>query len=92
MFDGGAKSQQNLEAMLSKGGSRNGRNNNAVPAGLCIEDIMKSCTEDATRIGEVTKILELFDGADAQGNPYAGVDFRAFWTNFKAAFDSMART
>ncbi len=92
LFEGGSKPQQGLEAMLSKGSSRTGRNSNAIAAGLCIEDIMQSCTEDTTRIGEVTKILELFDGSDAEGNPYAGVDFRAFWTNFKFAFDSMART
>jgi len=60
--------------------------------GLFIEDVMQSCTEDPSRINEVSSIIETFDGLDSEGSPYIDGDFRAFWTEFRLAFDGATKS
>lgn len=57
---------------------------------VLIEDVMSACTEDESRIAEVTRILETFEGTDADGNPFVDDGFRQFWCEFKNAFDDVA--
>lgn len=57
---------------------------------VLIEDVMSACTEDESRIAEVTRVLETFDGVDADGNSYVDEGFRQFWSEFKKAFDDAA--
>ena len=52
-----------------------------------IEEVLRSCTEDESRIAEVSKIVETFDGEDREGNRYMSEDFCQFWSEFKIAFE-----
>lgn len=53
---------------------------------VLIEDVMLACTEDETRIADISRLLETFDGVDSEGHEYVDPDFRAFWAEFQRAF------
>ena len=57
---------------------------------VLIEDVLRSCTEDPSRIAEVTKIMNTFEGEDAEGVPFVDEDFRRFWNEFRAAYEDVA--
>ena len=68
-------------------GSVNKRANQSEQSSVFLEEVLRSCTEDETRIEEVSKIVETFDGQDGEGNRYMSEDFRQFWNEFKLAFE-----
>jgi hypothetical protein len=47
---------------------------------LTVEDIIRSCTEDTTRIDEINRVLAAFENTEWIDN-----DFRGFWSAFRAA-------
>lgn len=57
---------------------------------VLIEDVLRSCTEDPSRVAEVTKIMTTFEGEDAEGVPFVDEDFRQFWNEFRDAFEDVA--
>ncbi|WP_442510548.1 hypothetical protein SH528x_002173 [Novipirellula sp. SH528] len=85
LFDDAAASRKDIRRILTgRTGGGNGRD--LMASDVFIEDVMRSCTEDASRIGEITRMLETFDGKDGEGEQYVGDDFRAFWLSFKESF------
>ena len=85
LFDDNHRARNATESILKR--KKNGTGTTTRMFGICIEDIMQSCTEDASRIHEVSGMMDTFDGLDSEGNPYNDGDFRAFWTEFRLAFD-----
>lgn len=85
LFDDNHRARMTIESILKR--KTNGTGAKTPMFGICIEDIMQSCTEDASRIHEVSGMMETFNGLDSDGNPYIDGDFRAFWTEFRLAFD-----
>ena len=55
---------------------------------VLIEDVMLACTEDETRIADISRLLEIFDGTDPDGNEFVDADFRTFWSEFQRAFQT----
>jgi len=53
-----------------------------------IEDVMLACTEDESRIADISRLLETFDGVDADGIEFVDADFRTFWAEFQRAFET----
>lgn len=53
---------------------------------VLIEDLMLACTEDETRIADVSGLLASLDGVDSEGTEYVDADFRTFWSEFQRAF------
>jgi hypothetical protein len=48
-----------------------------------LEDVMQSCTEDPTRIGEINQLLDVFRKTKAADDEFNR--FLAFWTLFQSA-------
>lgn len=90
LFDSSLHGQRTIETLIT---GHKGR----VPTSgqrefsVCIEDVMRACTEDETRVEEVSKILATFHGADAKENEYVSQDFREFWSEFTIAFENAVR-
>jgi len=55
---------------------------------ILIEDVMLACTEDESRIADISRLLETFDGVDADGIEFVDADFRTFWAEFQRAFET----
>lgn len=85
LFDDHPQGSQAIETILT--GTKCGGGGSRGAFSVAIEDVMRSCTEDDSRIAEVSKIIDTFEGNDRDGNPYIGDDFRKFWTEFRLAFD-----
>jgi len=47
---------------------------------MSVEDILRSCTQDRSRIDEVDRLLKMFEGTEHVDAP-----FRTFWDNFRNA-------
>lgn len=89
LFDRGHPARKAITAILD--GTRTGKGNRKRSFfEVLIEDVMSACTEDESRIAEVTRILEVFEGVDADGIPFVDEGFRQFWREFKNAFDDVA--
>jgi hypothetical protein len=58
---------------------------------VLIEDVMLACTEDETRIADISWLLETFEGTDPDGNEFVDADFRTFWAEFQRAFETGRR-
>jgi hypothetical protein len=58
---------------------------------VLIEDVMLACTEDETRIEDISRLLETFEGTDPDGNEFVDADFRTFWAEFQRAFETGRR-
>ena len=87
LFDSSLHGQRTIEGLIKgKKGLAAGTGTRDLSA--CIEDILRACTEDETRVVEVSKILATFDGADADGNEYVSREFREFWSEFESAFET----
>ena len=92
LFDDNHRARNTIESILNrkhKTGTGTTRNR---MFGIFIEDVMQSCTEDPSRINEVSSIMDTFDGLDSEGSPYIDGDFRAFWSEFRLAFDSATKS
>ena len=51
---------------------------------MTVEDILQACTQDRSRIDEVNRLLEIFKHTEHFDAP-----FREFWTNFRAAVQTI---
>jgi len=87
LFDDNHRARNAVESLMKSKKPKGTRTADRM-FGIFIEDVMLSCTEDASRISEVSGIMETFDGVDAEGHTYIDGDFRAFWAEFRLAFDS----
>ena len=65
-----------------------GENGHARPllSDLAIEDILRACTEDPTRIEEINRLLRALGQAEV-----VDAEFRDFWTTFVAAHEEVGR-
>ena len=90
LFDDNHRARNALESILKR--KKKGTGTTTRMFGICIEDIMQSCTEDASRIHEVSSMMDTFHGLDSEGHPYIDGDFRAFWTEFQMAFDGARKS
>jgi hypothetical protein len=93
--------QQFLRAILLDGVGRNGPGRSNSPSGgggifadvhtfigVSIEEVLRSCTEDPSRIDEITHLLGQFAGTD-----YVAHEFREFWEGFvEAQLESVSKT
>ena len=86
LFDSSRRSGSTVERLLT--GGRNSQGFQKIQNSVFIEEVLRSCTEDESRIEEVSKIVETFDGSDDKGNRYMSEDFLQFWNAFKSAFES----
>ena len=73
------------------GGKRRGGTSGKRDFAVCIEDVMRACTEDETLVEDVSKLLATFEGADAEMNEYASQDFRDFWSEFTIGFENAVK-
>jgi len=55
---------------------------------VLIEDIMLACTEDDSKIVEIGRLLDTFEGTDPDGNEFVDAAFREFWSEFQRAFQA----
>jgi hypothetical protein len=62
------------------GGQHGGKSTTSVWSELSVEDIIRSCTEDISRIDEINRVLKAFENSD-----WIEDDFRQFWETFLAA-------
>ena len=85
LFDNMPNAGASVSGMLK--GSVNKGANQSEQSSVFLEEVLRSCTEDETRIEEVSKIVETFYGQDGEGNRYMSEDFRQFWNEFKLAFE-----
>ena len=90
LFDSSLHGQRTLDNLITGRKGRGGTSGHR-DFSVCVEDVMRACTEDETRIEEVSKILATFHGADAEDNEYVSHDFREFWSEFTIAFENAVR-
>lgn len=62
------------------GNNKGGRWTTSLLSDLTVEDVIRSCTEDPTRIEEINRVLAAFDKTEWVDN-----DFREFWSAFTTA-------
>ena len=62
------------------GGQHSGKSATSLWSELSVEDIIRSCTEDISRIDEINRVLKAFENSD-----WIEDDFRQFWETFVAA-------
>ena len=90
LFEGSVHGQRTIDTLLGGGKRRSGTSGKRDFA-VCIEDVMRACTEDETLVEDVSKLLATFEGADAEMNEYASQDFRDFWSKFTIAFENAVK-
>ncbi len=73
---------------IVKGTRREGFGGSGSYFDVLIEDVMLACTEDETRIADISRLLETFEGTDPDGNEFVDADFRTFWAEFQRAFET----
>ena len=73
---------------IVKGTRNEGTGGNGPYFDVLIEDVMLACTEDETRIADISRLLETFEGTDPDGNEFVDADFRTFWAEFQRAFET----
>lgn len=89
LFDDNHRAQQTVVDII-QGNRKSSSGTGPSYFNVLIEDVLRSCTEDQSRIAEVTKIMETFEGKDRDGVPYVDQDFRLFWNEFRVAFEEAA--
>jgi len=90
LFDSSLHGQRTIKTLITDPKRREGTSGQR-EFSVCIEDVMRACTEDETRVEEVSKILATFHGADVEENEYVSQDFREFWSEFTIAFENAVR-
>ena len=61
-------------------GQHGGKSSVSLWSELSVEDIIRSCTEDTSRIDEINRVLKAFEKTD-----WIEDEFRQFWATFVAA-------
>jgi hypothetical protein len=87
LFDGAAESWTGNGKDGGKKGNGRSPNSARTPTLLdemTVEDILQACTQDRSRIDEVNRLLEIFKDTEHFDAP-----FREFWTNFRAAVQTI---
>jgi hypothetical protein len=73
---------------IVKGTRHEGTGGSGLYFDVLIEDVMLACTEDETRIADISRLLETFEGTDPDGNEFVDAEFRTFWAEFQRAFET----
>lgn len=78
LFDAAIRPPMPPVEMASKGSSRQAIS--SLLSDLSVEDVIRSCTEDTSRIDEINRVLKAFEKTQ-----WIDEEFRQFWSTFVAA-------
>ena len=78
LFDAATRPLTNISNRLAIGGGA--RETWSLLSDLTIEDVIRACTEDSSRIEEINRVLKAFENTE-----WVDEEFRRFWKAFVSA-------
>ena len=87
LFDGVARSYSQMSASRHKGKGRasHGYHPYFSSLSVSVEDVLRACTADPSRVEEVTDLIRVFHDTD-----FVDADLKTFWREFTAAYQSLS--